>query len=328
MLFIFRYNDNDNDNYHCSEFMWITFYYQDCIYYVSFLGQNLRWNQTGVIIAGTGGSGSSSKQFSSPECIYIDANDTLYICDHFNDRIQMWTKGAVNGLTVVDASLQGDHPVALTFDKNGYLYISSHNNERVLRYNPDFTNSTTVAGQNGVTSTALDALNYPIGVDVDENLNLYIADSRNRRVMKWEPNATSGTIVVGGASTPRFHGLLLSPYSSDAVYLSSETDDSVYLWTFGASAPSVTLTSVNSTTSSLNRPSGIKHDLYGNLYVADQGNERVVMYCANTTLGKVVVGDTGSTPALNKPIDVGLDSNLNLYVVDERDDIVVKYARL
>ena len=281
-----------------------------------------------MIIAGIGVPGSASNQFTNPECIYVDANDTLYICDHFNDRIQMWTKDAINGSTAVDMSAQGDHPVALTFDKNGYLYISSHTHNRVLRYNSDFTNSTIVAGQTGFSSTALNAFNYPIGIDVDDNLNLYIADSRNERVMKWAANATNGTIVIGTAVTPRFRGLLLSPYSSDAVYISSETADSVYLWTFGASAPNITLTQVNSTTSSLNRPGGIKYDLYGNLYVADQGNKRVVMYCANTSLGEIVVGDTGSTPSLKNPIDIGLDSNLNLYVVDETNDVVIKYARL
>ena len=294
---------------------------------VSILGQNLLWNQTGVIIAGAGPSALASNQFRSPSCIYIDANDTFYICDQNNERIQMWARGATNVSTVIDTSVEDDRPVALTFDKNGYLYMSSSNKDRVLRYTPNFNNYTIVVGLNGISSP-LNGLNYPIGLDLDDNFNLYIADSRNDRVVKWASNTTNATIVIDPTSTPRFYGLLLSPYSSDAVYLSSENDNSVYLWTFGASNPSVTLTQVNNTNPTLHRPSGIKLDLDGNLYVADRYNGRVVMYCVNTTLGKVVVGDSGSTPTLRHPVDVGLDSNLNLYVVDRLDDVVVKYDRL
>ncbi|CAF3899624.1 unnamed protein product [Rotaria sp. Silwood1] len=275
-----------------------------------FEGLSLRWNQTGKRVTGDGSRGLSASQFREPTLLYIDAN------------------GAANGVTVIDTTVDGDHPEAFTFDKNGYIYLSSHNNNRVILYPPEFSNGTTVAGKNGVSSSALDRPNNPLGVDIDDDLNLYIIDGNNKRVMKWVPNATNGTIVIGSASTPSFYGSLLSLYSSNEAYVSSEDTIPVYLWTFGASSHRVTLTHVNVTPSLLKAPKCMRHDSYGNLYVADSDNSRVVMYCANSTVGTVVVSGADSTPTLGQPDDVTLDSNLNIYAVDENNQVVIKYEKL
>ncbi|CAF1036012.1 unnamed protein product [Rotaria sp. Silwood1] len=292
------------------------------------LGINLRWNQTGVRIAGTGTYGSTTNQFHDPLWIYIDANDTLYVADHHNYRIQKWNQGATVGITIVDTSSADDHPEAITFDKNGFLYITGHNNNRVVRYSPNFNSSTVVAGKIGSKSSALDDLHDPLGLDLDNDLNLYIAERSNQRVMKWGPNATNGTIVIGTSSTPGFFGLLLSLYSSNEAYVSSEDKNAVYLWTFNASTPRITLTQVNDTPATLSKPRGMKYDIYGNLYVADKSNKRVVMYCVNSTIGKVAVKDTYSGPGLSSPEDIAFDSNLNLYVADSNGQAVIKFQRL
>ena len=262
-------------------------------------------------------------QFNNPTCVEIDANDTMYICDHHNYRVQMWTKGATTGIKIIDTT-GADHPEALTFDKNKYLYLTGHNVHRVIRFPPDYSSFAIVAGVSATASAALNDLDNPLGMDVDNNLNLYIAERDNKRVMKWAPNATSGTIVIGTASTPKFYGLLLSLYTTDQAYVSSQDADAVYLWTFNASLPTVTLTQVNASTSTLNEPRGIEYDTYGNLYVADTKNKRVVMYCVNSTMGRVAIADS----TLNLPHDVAFDSNLNMYVVDYNNHQVVRYTRL
>ncbi|CAF3297369.1 unnamed protein product [Rotaria sp. Silwood2] len=280
-----------------------------------------------MTVAGDGTGGSAANQFINPAWIYIDANDTLYVADHHNYRIQKWVTGATAGVTVVDVSSIGDHPESITFDKNGFLYITGHSNERVVRYSPDFTSNTNVAGIPGSSSLALTNLKYPLGLDLDDELNLYVAERGNRRVTKWTPNATSGIIAIGTSSTPGFYGLLLSLYSSTEAYVSSEDTDTVYLWAFNATTPKVSLTQVNDTSTMLRNPRGLNYDVYGNLYVADKGNQRVVMYCVNSTIGKVVVATT-TAPRLDLPEHIVFDSNMNLYVVDSSNDFVVKFERL
>ncbi|CAF4177925.1 unnamed protein product, partial [Adineta steineri] len=65
-----------------------------------------------------------------------------------------------------------------------------------------------------------------------------------------------------------------------------------------------------------------------NLYVADTDNDRVVMYCVNSTVGIVVAEDNNSVPSLQKPVAVAFDSDLNLYLVSTDSDQVVKLSRI
>ena len=234
----------------------------------------------------------------------------------------MWPKGASTGIKIIDTT-NADHPEALTFDKNNYLYLTGHNKNRVARFVPNYSNSVTVAGVYGSSSNALNHLNEPLGMDLDNDLNLYIAERNNKRVVKWASNATSGNIVVGPISQKLF-GLVLSRFSTNQVYVSSEDSDAVYLWTFNASSASVTLTAVNSSTSILKDPRGLQYDIYNNLYVVDRGNKRVVMYCPNATIGRVAVASS----TFDKPYDVAFDSDLNMYVLDGGTHNVIRFNRL
>jgi sugar lactone lactonase YvrE len=287
-------------------------------------------------VAGTGSDTTNSSGFKTPSWLYIDANNTLYICDQQNNRIQMWTNGSSNGVTVAgnNTGTSGTNttllkqPFAVTFDDNGFMYVSDQGNNRVQRFPPNSLNSTTVAGQaDGSSPNGLNSLKSPSGIAVDNNSNLYIADTGNHQIVVWAPNATNGSILIANGNLDQVYGLLLVPGSSNQVYMSTQGGThSIYLWTFNASTPNVTLTAVSGTPNNLANPSGIALDPYGNLYVADRDPGRVVMYCVNATTGTTVVGGTGSTPALNKPIAVGFDSNLNMYVLTGTGDTVVRYA--
>ncbi|CAF4183123.1 unnamed protein product, partial [Adineta steineri] len=295
---------------------------------------NLRWNQTGQIVAGTT-QGSNANQLNNPSCLYIDNNNTLYICDQNNNRIQKWIQGAITGVTVAGDSTgnQGststllNNPMDLTFDQNGFMYVADSNNNRVQRFAPGSTTGTTVAGTTSYSS-ALTGLNRPSAIDIDNNSNLYILDMNNKRLVEWAPNATIGTLLISDHTLNNGYDILLAPNSSNQIYISTQLNRVIYLWTFGASTPSMTLQTVNDSQSTLGNPMGMVLDPYGNLYVADRNNNRVVMYCVNSTVGIVVVEDNNSVPSLRNPVAIAFDSDLNLYVVTENNGQVVKLSRI
>ncbi|CAF4543732.1 unnamed protein product [Rotaria sp. Silwood1] len=290
------------------------------------------WNQTGVVVAGTGIKGPASNQFDTSECLVIDANKTLYVCDHHNNRIQKWLSSATNGSTVAGASAAtgasaiGD-PEYLAMDKDGYLYVTGHVYDTVLRISPISFVATVVAGTTS-SGTGNNQLDTPTDMVLDDNLNLYVVDSNNKRVMKWIPNSTTGIVVISNLNSDMVVGIQFASNSKNEFYLSDERNNRVYLWEAGVSAANITLSQVNSSTrNTLSQPHGITIDSYYNLYVADSGNDRVVLYCANSRVGIPVVGETGTTPVLSQPMDVAFDSDFNLYVA-LHDSKVVKYARL
>ena len=53
--------------------------------------------KTGIVVAGGNGGGSFLTQFSYPEGLYLDDNETIYIADSWNHRIIEWKKDSKTG---------------------------------------------------------------------------------------------------------------------------------------------------------------------------------------------------------------------------------------
>jgi hypothetical protein len=104
----------------------------------------------------------------------------------------------------------------------------------------------TIAGSANSTGTGADQLGYPIGLAIDSNRTLYIADRTNNRVQKWLDGASNGTTVAGSASgvsgstvnylnVPRAVEL----DSSNNVYIPDAANHRVVFWPVGASSCTV-----------------------------------------------------------------------------------------
>ena len=85
-------------------------------------------NGIGVILAGSSGPGAGAEQFDEPYGNFIDGNDTLFIADYGNHRVQMWLQGSTNGTTVAGVTNSSGstlarlkNPRAVITDNNGYV---------------------------------------------------------------------------------------------------------------------------------------------------------------------------------------------------------------
>ncbi len=171
----------------------------------------------GVVVAGGNGLGSASNQLHDPRGnLIIDKDESIYICDAFNHRIQKWVLGADTGITVAGgngigyAAYQLQYPMGIFIDDNGYLYVVDHGNFRIQKFPPNstsLTNGVTVAGGNGQGMGA-DQLYNPWSVYVDKAGNIYIDDkdiNSKHRIQMWTNGATSGnTILVADGTQPDF----------------------------------------------------------------------------------------------------------------------------
>ena len=101
-------------------------------------------NLTGVTVAGGNGLGSASNQLHYPTAIYISRLDnSYYICDSSNNRIQKWVMNATYGVTIAGSStgVAGnalnllDYPYDIWFHPNEtYMLISDSYNCRIQKY--------------------------------------------------------------------------------------------------------------------------------------------------------------------------------------------------
>ncbi|MGH9889140.1 MAG: hypothetical protein ACREBE_26640, partial [bacterium] len=179
-------------------------------------------------IAGTGTAGFSGDGgpgptafLSDPSGVAADASGTVYIADTGNNRIRSIDGGGRIATKVGDgtagffgdggssASARLSAPAGVAVDAAGNIYIADTGNNRIRKVNASGVISTIAgsgtAGFSGDGGPALLAqLNGPLGLAVDANANLYIADEANSRIRKVD---AAGIITsVAGTGTAGFSG--------------------------------------------------------------------------------------------------------------------------
>ena len=156
-------------------------------------------------VAGTGTTGSTSYQFNSPSGMWVDGARTLYVADFNNHRIQKWIYNASSGITVAGTGGSGSsltqlqNPESVAVDTSGRVYIADRYNHRIVRWAPNATVGVCVVACTGVAGQQANQLNEPISVAFDTNGSMYVSDSSNNRVQKFQvfDNASECSNLAG-----------------------------------------------------------------------------------------------------------------------------------
>ena len=190
------------------------------------------------------------------------------------------------------------NPAGIAVDAAGNVYIADDNLVRKISGGV----ITTVAGNgsygfsgDGGPATSAQLLN-PHGLAVDSAGNLYIADTLNLRIRK----VSNGVITtIAGNGT----------YGSD-----------------GDGGPA--------TSAQLNMPYGIAVDTAGNIYIADESNNRIrkvskgviTTVAGNGAFGYSGDGGPATAAQLNWPRGVAVDAAGNLYIADTESNRIRKVS--
>jgi uncharacterized protein (TIGR03437 family) len=268
---------------------------------------------SGIIttVAGNGQQGYSgdgatavNAQLNRPQSVVVDAAGNLFIADSCNTRIRKVTPAGL--ITTIagtgQAGYSGDGgsassaqlnvPSAITLDAAGNLLIADNNNSRIRKMTPAGS-MTTVAGngQYGYSgdsgpSTSAQLFN-PYGVAIDAAGNLLIADSGNNNVRKVSAagiitTATGASVTGSGACCP----YLLRGVGSDSggsLFITDAAHGQVRR--VAANGSSAVVAGIGqqgyagdgglATSAQLNSPNAVTVDAAGNLYITDQGNNRI-----------------------------------------------------
>ena len=174
-------------------------------------------------------------------------------------------------------------------DAAGNVYVADYNNNRIRKVSPTGV-VTTLAGTNNSYpdifadgTGAAAKFNGPSGVAVDSNGIIYVADAGNHRIRKVTSAGVVTTLAGSGSSG------------------------------FLDGAPG---------TAKFSYPSGVAVDASGNVYVADEFNDRirkvtptgVVTTLAGTSGG--FADGPGATARFTSPRGVAVDAATNVFVAD------------
>ncbi|CAF2091091.1 unnamed protein product [Rotaria magnacalcarata] len=140
-------------------------------------------NGVGVILAGNNGVGSAANQLSNPYGNFVDGNETLYVTDRGNNRVQMYLTGATSGTTVAGITgssgsslMQFNSPIAVIVDNNGYIYVADYGNSRIVKWTTNYSmGGVCVVGCTGTVGAAANQLDSPRDLKFDAAGNLWLA---------------------------------------------------------------------------------------------------------------------------------------------------------
>jgi sugar lactone lactonase YvrE len=159
--------------------------------------------------------------------------------------------------------------------------------------------------------------------------------------MSYSSGATAGMVVAGGNNQGSANNQLNTPFGiyldvpSNSLYIANKNDHNIVNWVVNASSWTLIAGNANGqsgpTSTTLNSPTDVTLDSMGNLYVTDNGNDRIQFFLAGEFTGTTIAGILGTyasaTNALDAPQSVTLDSDLNLYVVDSGNNRIQKFQR-
>jgi len=339
------------------------------LYIADFFDQRVRKVSNGVIttIAGNGthgaggdGGPATSAQLSYPTGVAVDSAGNLYIADSSNYRVRKVANGVITTVAGGGNSDPGDGgpatsarlstPNGVSVDSAGNLYIAEIGRIRKVSNNV----ITTLAGDgfshfSGDGGPAINSeLNNPRGLAVDSAGNLYIADSDNHRVRKISNTAITtvagnGDFSFGGDGGPATSAQLASPRgvgvdSAGNLYIADYDNYRVRKVSNGLITTVAGNGTFNfggdggpATSAQLSVPTGVAVDSAGNLYIADQQNNRVrkVSNGVITTVagGGSSLGDNGpATSAQLSPYGLAVDNTGNLYIADISNNRIRKVS--
>jgi sugar lactone lactonase YvrE len=180
------------------------------------------YGQLGDFTTGVGnnGAGVSENGLNIPGHVAVDSAGNLYVTDGNNNRLLVFPEGSTTPTRVygqqgsfasATANLGGvsadslSGPEGVAIDSENGVYVSDRSNHRVLYYPAGSTTATRVYGQGGdfTASTAnnggvsADSFNFPAGLSLDGDDNLFVADSSNNRVLMYTPGSTTAARVYG-----------------------------------------------------------------------------------------------------------------------------------
>lgn len=274
---------------------------------------------------------------------YSSVPYALYVSDVGNNRVLVWRDSvrfrngdpadfaigqpdlftaAANvdsrgGQSATATSLSAPAGIAVS-PVDGTLYVADSGNNRVLRYPRPVTQTgritpDAVLGQSDFTSSTsavvtASSMHTPSGLAIGPDGNIFVGDTGNNRVLEFSAGSGTGSAAVRVYGQPSFNS------SVAAGQVSAQT---------------------------LIAPRGLFVDASYNLYVADTGANRVMIF-PNTQsappagqAAAFVIGQSGFDVALvggtsffRGVTDVALDSNGSIYAVDTGNNRVLIFQSL
>ena len=272
---------------------------------------------TGAAIYGGDSAAAVSAGINTPYGVAVDNAGNVYIADYGNNRIRKVDASGIittiagngsggfhgDGGPATADSVELKNPRGIAVDGSGNIYFSDYGNNRIRKIDAsgiittiagNFDGFPTYCSDGGMADTS--HVGFPWGVAVDGAGNVYFADQSNCRIREINTSGIISTIAGTGFAT------------------------------FGGDGGPATA-------AKLQYPMGVALDNAGNIYIADEGNNRIRKINSSgvisTIAGSAVLGFSGdggpaTAAKLYYPQGIAVDVVGNIYIADLNNNRIRK----
>jgi sugar lactone lactonase YvrE len=267
-----------------------------------------------------GSYGSTNGLFHSPEGMDTDGT-YIYVADSGNNRIQKFTLGGTYntqwgtyGVSNGQFNILSD---ILVMGTN--TFVVDQFNHRFQKFDLIGTHVATY-GTYGISSTS--EFFTPSSIAKDSANNVYISDSGNGRVLKFDSNGNPLGAIINKA----FSGIAID--NANNIYGTVKSEHKVYKYS-SAGALLASWGSNGGANDQFRGPGGIAIDSAGNVFVVDSQNHRVIKFNSVgtyiTKLGKLDSTLGAGDGEFNTPAGIAIDSSGNIYVSEKGNHRIQKF---
>jgi hypothetical protein len=255
--------------------------------------------------------------------LFVTTNNTVYATGFNLPSVLVWLEGSVSTSGTIFADLNSPFRVFVT--TNGDVYADNGNvNHRVEKWANGAANSTAVMFLSGRCN----------GLSVDVYNSLYCSLWSDHLVLKksLDSHTNVSTTVAGNGTAGSLSNMFSYPCGifvdiDLSLYVADFGNDRVQLFRFGQSNGTTVAGTGAPDTVALNRPTQVILDGDDYLFIADQGNSRIVGSGVNGF--RCIAGCSGTSgSAVNQlllPYDLSFDSQGNLFVTDAHNNRLQKF---
>ncbi|MBD0306003.1 MAG: hypothetical protein ICV76_05560 [Nitrospiraceae bacterium] len=285
-----------------------------------------------LLVQKIGRPGVDDGEFNSPTGIALDKDGNVYVADTDNHSIQKFDK---DGKFLVrwggePSSQEGQfyYPRGLATGPDGEVYVADSGNNRVQKFDSE-GNCMHAWGKFGFAWRGADigTFDVPWGIATDHQGNVYLSDTSNSRIQKFQPD---GTPLMKWGRDGSYDGAFFFPRGVAIdfvgnVYVADESNHRIQK--FDARGSFLAKWGKEGTgAGQFKSPWGVACDALGNVYVVDSGNHRIQKFDGNGTF-LCAWGNRGITEGqFNFPSGIAVDKEGCVYVVDSGNGRVLKYA--
>lgn len=293
------------------------------------------------VVGSADGIGVNAR-FNSPRGIAVDGLGNIFVADSFNSTIRMIQPSGVVSTFAGLAGQGGDsdgavhdarfnEPAAVAVSAGGSLYVSDVGAGTIRTIEAGMVY--TLAGESSRgdrDGPATEArFNDPLGVAVDRQGTIYVADTANNTIREISPSGTvhivagkpgEGGDVDGPGETARFnspHGIAVDWDGN--IYVADEGNASIR-----RVAPDGTTVTVATRSAGLVRPTAVAVDALGDIFVADPARHTIdkidptgnLTIFAGSAFVRGSVDGAGTAAQFDDPYGLAIDNIGSIYVAD------------